>query len=285
MALVTYARVRKPDVRVWSSALLLAAFASFAVDAAAQLRPLPPVDWRALDATHGAAYLGVSGFTQQPVSLVGQQGRLLQWGMVGAAYKTGRVMLSFEGSIVRVFVAGERFADPSPLVESVDLARRTDSGDYVINTHLLLTSGLGDRDALIRFGVRLPTTDHRVGLERDQTDFFATLAGRQGVGRLFLDGELGFGIHGVAGPRHNQTDPILFGLRAAYHLDRVEASFRLGGQYDTREHGPPRGNEHLAELTWGIRTTGVTWASLELIRGLALFSPSWGASLRVGRAF
>lgn len=270
---------------IWALLAMGAVFAASAGPAAGQLRPLRPVDWRALDASHGSAYLGIAAFTQQPASLVGQQGRLLQFGMVGASFRTGRVMLSFEGSIFRVFDAGERFAEPSPLVEGVDLTRRTDSGDYVINTHLILTSGQSQTDALIRFGVRLPTTDDRIGLERDQTDFFATMAGRQRLGRLSLDGELGFGIHGVAGTVHDQTDPLLFGLRATWGWVPLETSVRIGGQYDTRENGPPRGNEHLAELTWGIRTTGGTWVSAEAARGLARFSPSWGAALRVGRAF
>lgn len=270
---------------VKTGALALGLSAVAAGPLSGQLRPLPPVDWRALDAQHGAAYVGVSAFASQRASLVGRQGRLIQLGMVGASFRTGRVLLSFEGSVFRLFVAGERFAEASPLVEGEDLARRTDSGDFVVNTHLLLTGGASPTRALVRFGVRLPTTDDRVGLERDQTDFFATLAARHQRQRAFVDGELGFGIHGVAGSQHDQTDPVLFNMSAGYEWDRLEASLRLGGQYDTRAHGPPRGNEHLAELTWGFRGTGTLWAALEFTRGLARFSPSWGTSIRVGRTF
>lgn len=266
----------------WTAVLVLV---GWPCPAPGQLRPLSPVDWHSVDARHGSAYLGMSAFTGQPASLIGQEGRLIQLGMLGASYRSGRVMLSLDGSVLRLFVPSERFAEPSPVVEGVVEDRRTDSGDYVINTHVLFTSDQSDTDALIRFGVRLPTTNAGIGLERDQTDFFATAAARHAFERFYLDGEFGFGIHGVAGPLHNQTDPVLFGLGAGYGWDRVETSVRMGGQYDTRANGPPRGNEHLAELTWGLRSTGATWAVLEVARGVARFSPSWGATIRVGRAF
>ncbi len=252
---------------------------------AAQLRPLEALDWISFDSNVGSAFLGVAGFQHQPASLLGSEGRLVELGLLGVSFRSGRIVLSFQGSVYRIFDAAKSFAEPLPMVEGQPFARRTDSGDYRLATAVRLTSGLGSWDAAFRFGVRLPTTDDRVGLERDQTDVFATVAGRYRRGPFALEAELGGAINGVAASRFDQTDPILYGVGVAFRSLGVEQSLRIAGQYDTRLNGPPRGNEHLSELSLGVRSLGRTWFNTEVVYGLAEFSPEWGLRLYVGRSF
>lgn len=253
--------------------------------AAAQLRPLEPMDWISFEADVGSAFIGVAGFRDHPASLLGSEGRLLELGLVGASFRSGRIVLAFHGSVVRVFKPFESFADPLPQVVPDDGTRRSDSGDYRVSTSVRLTSLNSPWNAALRFGARLPTTDDRIGLERDRTDFFTTFAGRHRRGQLSFEAEVGFAINGVATTQFDQTDPILYGGGVVYRWPGAEAALRLAGHYDTRTNGPPRGNEHLSELNASVRTMGDTWIQTEIVRGLAEFSPAWGFQLRVGRSF
>ena len=277
----------RPDVRVRSafvvcSTVVLGLAAPCA--GTGQLRPLEPLDWTAFDQPVGAAFLGMSALGSQPVALVGREGRLLELGMMGVSLRTGRVLVAVSGSAYRVFDAQERLGDPSSVVADPEAARRGDVGDFRVSTNVRLTSGEGGTDAAVRFGVRLPTTDDQVGLERDRTDFFATFGGRHRAGRVTLHGDLGFGVFGVVG-RDDQTDPLLYAAGARMDVSRLETGVSITGHYDTRVLGPPQGNEHLAELRWMVRSRGRTWIQAELVRGVAEFSPDWGLTLRVGQFF
>lgn len=267
------------------AALVAAGLFLLPASGTAQLRPLEAMDWIAFEAEVGSAFVGVAGFRDHPASLLGSEGRLLELGLVGASFRSGRIVLAFQGSVVRVFEPFETFAEPLPQVEADDGARRSDSGDYRVSTSVRLTSLNSPWNAALRFGARLPTTDDRVGLERDRTDFFTTFAGRHRRGQLSLEAEVGFAINGVATTQFDQTDPILYGAGVVYRWPGAEGSVRLAGHYDTRTNGPPRGNEHLSELNAGVRTMGDTWVQAEVVRGLAEFSPAWGFQLRVGRSF
>ena len=251
----------------------------------AQLRPLDPMDWEAFDEELGSAFIGVAGFRGQPASLLGSEGRLIELGWMGAAVRSGRIVLSFQGTAYRLFDPSESFAEPLPNVEGQNVARRKDTGDFRLATAMRLTSGAGSWNAAFRFGVRLPTTNDRVGLERDMTDFFTTLGVRYQRGPLAWDVDLGGAINGVAGSLSEQTDPVLYSTGVAYQWSGWEPALRLSGQYDTRFIGPPRGNEHLSELKLGARTLGTTWLHANVVYGLADFSPDLGLELRLGRSF
>ncbi len=280
-----------PRKKTFRSKALLASLFAMAVGCAlpdateAQLRPIESMDWLLFEDEIGRGFVGVAGFSGQPLSLVGTEGRLVELGLLGASVRSGRIVLSLRGSAYRVFDASKSFAEPLTIVEDPSFKRRTDSGDYSLSSSMLLTSGEGAWDAAFRFGIRLPTTNDRVGLERDQTDFFTTVAGRYRRGPLALEFEAGAGINGVAASQFDQTDPILYGAGVALVHRGVESALRIGGQYDTRSNGPPRGNEHLSEVKLGIRSLNATWVQVEGIYGLAEFSPNLGFQLRLGHSF
>lgn len=249
-----------------------------------QLRPLEPTAWHAFDANVGTFFVGVSAFGGQRVALLGREGRLVDAPVIGLSARTGRVVISAQGALHRRFSARASFEEPVPTVDSLQRDPRTDSGDIRVTTAVRLTGGGGPVSAAFRFGVLLPTTDDRVGLERDRMDFFVTLAARS-RGRVFVEAEGGAGIHGVVAAGVDQTDPLLFGLGAGARFPGVETLLRLTGQYDTRATGPPRGNEQLAEIQLGVRSLGRTWAHMGFVRGLADFSPAWGLQVRLGHTF
>jgi hypothetical protein len=80
----------------------------------AQLRPLEPMDWKAFDEELGSAFVGVAGFRGQPASLLGSEGRLIELGWMGAAVRSGRIVLSFQGTAYRLFDPSESFSQPQP---------------------------------------------------------------------------------------------------------------------------------------------------------------------------
>src|SRR5262245_54555033 len=143
------------------------------VPLSAQLRPLEPLPWDVLGQPATLHVSARSGwFDAQRASLAGTVGRLIELGEVRAVVRAGRVLLEFAGTPQRIFEDDSVFAAPAGGAEAPPVNRRRhDSGDYRVSTVIPLF----DRrvQAVLRFGTRLPTTDNRIGLDRDQTDFFA----------------------------------------------------------------------------------------------------------------
>lgn len=266
--------------------LLLAVCASaFYNPASAQLRPLEPID---SDLIHGRARLsihaGLSRLFDQRASLAGTTGDLWEIGSFGIGWRTGRVVLEASGIVQRFFRETSRFAEPFPEVEPADNGHRNDSGDYRLSTTVTITPvGWPVRGAL-RFGTRLPTTDNTTGLERDATDFFATIGASGARGALSLTGEIGLGIHTSREPRFEQEDVFLYAFRAERLGWRVSPSLALLGQLHGRAHAPIRGVEDLGEVRLGVKTAGNRWLRAELVKGFEEFSPSVGVIVSVGVA-
>jgi len=250
----------------------------------AQLRPLDPVDWSDLDGLPVTASVGVDVLLDQRASLAGTSGRLVELGVFRAVWRVNRVAMEIAGTPVRVFQDQLVFAQPAQGAGPAPEGRRIDAGDFRLSTHVRLNDPDASLQAGLRFGVRLPTTDEVVGLERDQTDFFSTLTGRVRHGPLDVSGELGIGIYGSR-VGIDQTDPVIFGVRASMDLGAVSPVFAATGQHDTRANGPRRGTEDLGEVRLGLRAGSRRWVSLSAVRGWAHFSPGFGISLRLGSRF
>lgn len=248
----------------------------------AQLRPLEPVEWSVLDDARWTVQAGGGIYDGQRASLAGTEGQLWELGTLRGAWRLGRVAFQVSGTAYRVFRDETVFADPLGGARAPDGRNRHDTGDYLVSTLIRLTSEGRPFDALLRFGTRLPTTDNRVGLERDRTDFFSTLAARYRSGPLFLTAEAGIGIMGTRDDRLEQVDPLLYALSAGYRIGPVTPVVEMVGQHDTRTGSALRGTEDLSELRLGLRTHGSRWLKLTLVRGFAEFSPDYGLTLQVG---
>ncbi len=223
-------------------------------------------------------------FGGQKASLAGEQGLLSEIGWYGFTYRADRIVVGVEGSVLRMLDADTAFDAPLESVEPCECERRTDVGDLLVSTAVRLTSGAGGWDGAVRFGARIPISDERVGLERDRTDVFASIGTRYRHGRAAVSAEAGISINGVVG-RFDQTDPFIYAVSASLRSGRWTPAVTVVGQFDTREHGAPRGNEDLAEARISLRRSGRLWVQLDGLAGLARFSPDWGLRLRVGRAF
>jgi hypothetical protein len=264
---------------------LLAATFAFARPLDAQLRPLDPLDWRAFDAPEPVRIeLGIAALDGQRASLAGVRGRLWELGLLQASWRTGRVLFVASGTVLRLFRDQAVIEEPDDGVTAHAGGLRRDAGDWKVATAVRLTPEAAPVDVALRFGTRLPTTDNRVGLERDATDFFALVAARWRSGDLSLAAESGLGINGTRDPDFEQSDVWTYVLSVEYRRGRLTSRIELLGQMDGLESRAPRGTEELGELRLSLRTGEARWVELSLVRGLAEFSPAFGVAIAAGLA-
>lgn len=262
----------------------LLGLALLASPAGAQLRPLDPFDWRAFDRPRGIVVeLGASHLGDQRASLAGTEGTLVEAGNFRGFLRLGTVVLEAGGTVQRFFDDERRFAPADPEVTEQGPDRH-DSGDYRIATAVRLTSAGAPADAILRFGTRLPTTDNRVGLDRDATDFFALLGGRLRRGAAALSAEAGITINTTRDPDFEQDDLLVYLLQASYDAGPVVPSVTWTGQQIGTGHREIRGNESLSELRLGGRTDGRFWVRGEVVLGLVDPSPARGVIVTAGWA-
>lgn len=265
---------------------LLASLAFFSASvASAQLRPLDPAEWwvwgRGWTRTAG---MGVGAFTDQRASLAGVEGELLEAGNFSLAWRTGRVALEAGGTVQRFFHDERRFAAVHGGALPDADGRRHDSGDLRISTVVRLTPEDAPALAVLRFGTRLPTTDNRVGLDRDQTDFFALVGGRLERGGVEVAAETGVSINGTRDPGFEQSDVWVYVLRAERPGGAVAPLLVVTGHMDGLVGRTIRGNEDLGEVRAGLRLGGRRWVRVELVKGYTRFSPGAGVLLTAGVA-
>lgn len=270
---------------LWAGLLFAVAAVGTAVPAAAQFRPLEPLDWRALSTSY-TAEVGGGVYTGQRASLAGTTGRLLELGTFRASWNLNRVTLEIGGTALWVFHEESVFADPLGEIRPAQNGRRVDTGDYRVSTVVQLTHP-GSREAVaLRFGIRLPTTDNLQGLGRDATDFFSTVSGHWAGDVIDLSGELGLGINGTRYTHNEQVDVLLFGLTARYAVgQRLALQLQGMGQHDTRPNPEWRGNEDLGEARAGVVVGGKRWISVSAVRGWTPASPDFGVVVQLGTRF
>jgi hypothetical protein len=251
----------------------------------AQLRPYEPIDWSLVD---GAANISLSaGFTLldgQRAALAGTSGRLVEFGDFQLFLRNGRILLEAAGRLYRRLDEDEIFGPPHSRVDARPLGTRRDVGDFIVSTTVLLTPPDLPATAMLRFGTRLPTTDDRVGLERDRTDFFALLGGRIDQRRLRYTAEAGIGIHGTHNLEFEQADVLVYLLGLTLDAPFVRPSLLFLGQHNGLAGWRLRGNEDLAELRLRLRAGTDRWFQLDVVRGVTSYSPALGARLIVGAA-
>lgn len=265
--------------------LLLAAcaVAACAPAAHAQLRPLEPFEWRMFDAGRTvSAQVGAGWLADQRASLAGTQGTLVEAGNFRAFWRTGRVVLEAGGTVQRLFDEESRFAPAEPGVDEDEDGKRRDAGDYRVLTTVRLTNERAPVAAALRFGARLPTTDNTVGLDRDATDFVATVGGRVVRGRVAVQGEAGVGIFGTRERDFEQDDLLIYAVRAEYAAGALQPMLTLAGQQVGTGHSEIRGNESLGEVRLGVRAGGRRWLLAEVVKGYTGFSPGLGVLVSAG---
>lgn len=254
---------------------------------AAQLRPLDPIPVEAFDpvAPDAAVQLGFGVFADQRASLAGTTGTLVEIGNFRGIWRTGRVALEIGGTMLRHFEDEAVFAPPHEEVDPDAGPRRRDAGDYRIATAVRLTPQHWPAAGFVRFGTRLPTTDNTVGLDRDRTDFFASLGAHARPGRWRLGLETGLGIFGTRHVRLEQSDVLTYAASAAYDLGPFTPAAVVLGHADGMPGSNIRGSEELAELRLGARAGARLWASAHWVAGLTDFSPGSGLLVTAGWGF
>ncbi|MDR0787079.1 MAG: hypothetical protein LBG44_04340 [Gemmatimonadota bacterium] len=245
--------------------------------ASAQLRPWEPFDWSLFDEGRVSIAMGTSVLADQRASLAGTQGLLIEAGMFSGGVRIDRVGVEAAGTLYRQFRERTVFAAPSGGAEERPIGTRHDAGDYRISTGIALTRPDRRATFLLRFGSRLPTTDNRVGLERDAIDFFATFGARITAGPARAFGELGVGIHGTRIETFEQSDLLIYMLGVESRTGLVRPGVVFLGQTISRSLWF-RGTEPLSEVRLKVDAGGGLSLRLEAIHGLAEFSPGNGIS-------
>lgn len=225
---------------------------------------------------------GGSRLFDQRASLAGTTGTLTELGNVALAWRTGRVAIEAAGTTQRLFQEDSRFAAPYPDVDPARNERRHDSGDYRLSTAVRVTPDDFPITGVLRFGTRLPTTDNTTGLDRDATDFFATVGLNGTSGPFTVSGEAGIGIFGTREPKFEQDDLFLYVARAELTRGNWTPTATVIGQVHGYAHSAIRGVENLGEARLGLRFGRQLWLRVEGVRGYSTFSPSRGILLTAG---
>jgi hypothetical protein len=198
--------------------------------------------------------------------------------------RVGTVVLEFAGTPQRWYDEENAFAAPTGGAIIDTDGKRHDSGDYRVATAVRITSQESPTIVALRFGTRLPTTDNRVGLDRDQIDFFALL-GMHHIREAFsLSLETGLGINGTRIDTYEQSDVVQYAVSFAWRRASLETSLTFLGQEDLKQRAI-RGNEDLGEARLGLRIGQRRWLEAALVRGYRDFSPGSGFLIGAGYAF
>ena len=286
---LTLARPRANVLRMHSRLRVLLATSSLLLLAnsptPAQLRPLEPTDFGALNGARMRVQIGGGFYFSQYASLTGTKGRLIEVGDVRTSWRSGRIMVEVAGTIQRFFREDDVIGAPADgVMASAPDGQRQDAGDYRVQTVLRLTGDTAPTAAILRFGTRLPTTDNRVGLERDQTDFFASLGAARALGPFHLMAEAGLSINGTRLSNYEQSDVLIYAATLERRGALVSAFISALGQDDLHRDAV-RGNEDLGELRIGVRIGKSRWVQAVGIRGYHESSPASGFTLSAGVSF
>lgn len=259
--------------------------------AAAQLRPLDPVEWRAFDPGAGAIG-GVGGglLAGQRASIGGLRGRLLEAPAMILAWaastpspdRQARVVLRAIVHPLRVLSVDSVVSTPLAGTTELDGRSARDAGDNALETLVRLTSdgpGHTGRILALRYGVRLPTHNDRRGLDRHRTDFYGSVAGGSSMGGWRLSGEAGLGVFGTRQAAAPHALPFLYSIAARRRFGVLEPSVSVVGQ---ASRNGQRGNEDLSELRAGVRAGRSGWVEATFVRGLARHSPAAGLLVFIG---
>jgi surfeit locus 1 family protein len=276
-------RVVPPRVPPLLVPLIVAlAVASAAQPAQAQLRPLDPLEWRVFDKhTWLVVGAGSNMLWDQPATLAGTRGRLLEAGTYDVTFRSSRMAISLGGVAVWRFVDDDVERPPVYPARAANGRPRQDAGRAIASTLLRLSPAHWPADFVVRFGTTIPTTSDESGLERDRTDFFALFGARYRTGPLTLAMENGVGINGTVLPSYPQSDVWAYTFMASYDMGTLTPIAEIVGHQDGTSL-TVRGNEDQRELRLGFDVGNEWWLRVRYVHGLSTFAPAHGVRLSVG---
>jgi hypothetical protein len=201
------------------------------------------------------------------------------------SWRSGRILVEVAGTLQRFLREDTVISAPADGVDaSSPEGSRRDAGDYRVQTVLRLSGDAAQTSTILRFGTRLPTTDNRVGLERDQTDFFASLGAARAFGAWYLMAEAGVGINGTRLSNYEQSDVMIYTATLEWRVAALAPFLSVVGQNDLHA-GAVRGNEDLGEVRLGVRLGNTRWLHAVVVNGFQDSSPRAGIVVGGGVSF
>lgn len=245
-----------------------------------QLRPLDPIDYRAFEDAALQADAGLAYYTKQHASLAGTRGSLWEVGNFHVHIRTGRLVMELGGTVQRLYHDNEILAAPYGDAAAPNASRRRhDAGDYRVGSIVRLTSQQSATLTTLRFGTRLPTTDNRVGLDRDATDFYATLSAHRRFAKFSASVEAGLAINGTRKTTYEQTDVLSYAVVVTMPMSNAALFAEAVGLDDLHAKEAIRGNEDLGEFRFGAHLGRKQWSSITFVKGYREYSPAFGLQI------
>jgi surfeit locus 1 family protein len=267
-----------------TAAAVLAALAlSTAPDrAAAQLRPLEPLEWHIFD--DRVVFVGGTGagfMWDQPAPLAGTRGTLAEIGTYSVTVRSDRIAIQAGGTALWRLVENDTVDAPLDVVRPADGVRQ-EPGPAFVSTAFRFSRDAWPADLVLRFGATIPTTSDESGLERDRTDVFALIGARYRRGALALSAENGVGINGTMRRGLPQSDVWTYAFGASYAIRSIVMAADFVGRQDGHSY-VIRGNEDQRELRAGFDLGRARWLRVRYVRGMTDdASPEHGLRVSAG---
>ncbi|MBO0719486.1 MAG: transporter [Blastocatellia bacterium] len=234
-------------------------FILFNRPAEAQQRPLITEEVETVKPGEVRFELGFELLKDKNFPLSGLNGDLSRLGVI--ALTAGLASnVEFElGGVVQDYLRIRRQYQPSAITLQLSSPPNSthDVGDFYLASKFKLRSesqhgpGFG-----FRFAVELPNSNQARGIGLNQTNFFATVLAGKHFGpseRFHVYTNLGLGILSAPVASFTQNDVLLYGLAAAYRLNRrFTLVTEINGRHSTR-NVTPLGTESDGEARLGAR--------------------------------
>jgi hypothetical protein len=172
-------------------------------------------------------------------------------------------------------------------LHTADDVWHSDFGDVSLSTKMKVAGESGKVPSIsFRPTVILPNANQHSGLGLNTTRFFANVLLGKTIGRLYVYGNIGFGIVDDPTVADAQNDPVTYGLAAIIPVaSKVNWVSEINGVNNPRE-SPALGSESRSQARSGfqIEASGIRW-DVGLLAGLTKFDPDYGIVFGMTKRF
>jgi hypothetical protein len=172
-------------------------------------------------------------------------------------------------------------------LHTADDVWHSDFGDVSLSTKMKIAGESHTVPSIsFRPTVILPNASQHSGLGLNTTRFFANVLLGKTIGRLYVYGNIGFGIIDDPTVADAQNDPLTYGFATMILITpKVNWVSEINGLKNPRE-SPTLGSESRSQVRSGLQITagGIRW-DVGLLAGLTKFDPDYGIVFGMTKRF